>query len=126
MEDLGMSDDVVAATVSDMKILWKATDTGFEQTEWFGDIKVKHGAKFNEEIDYKFPLDGAEASKMVTTKIATGKYKQFCKNPDGSTTEWGLEFGDGSWCIVSFKLYLLQDNLLNLSFNISLLERQKS
>merc|ERR1712144_110244 len=52
---------------------------GVEQTEWFGDIKVKHGAKFNEEIDYKFPLDGAEASKMVTTKIATGKYKQFCK-----------------------------------------------
>jgi len=99
MEDLGMSDDVVAATVSGMKILWKATDTGFEQTEWFGDIKVKHGAKFNEEIDYKFPLDGAEASKMVTTKIATGKYKQFCKNPDGSTTEWTSEFGDGSWCI---------------------------
>merc|ERR1739848_45614 len=69
MEDLGMSDDVVAATVSGMKIQWKATDTG------------------------------AEVSKMVTTKIATGKYKQFCKNPDGSTTEWISEFGDGSWCI---------------------------
>ena len=62
---------------------------------------------------------------MVTTKIATGKYKQFCKNPDGSTTEWGLEFGDGSWCIVSFKLYLLQDNLLNLSLNISLFRKAK-
>ena len=104
LKEMTMSEELIAATLSDFNLKWKCTDSRYDIVERFGDIKEdRYGSKFDEEeIDYTLPVGRSiPPSKLITAKIAPGHYKQFCKNADGSTASFDFEFGDQCLCIVS-------------------------
>merc|ERR1712018_166824 len=92
MDKMGMPEALTAAMVDDYKFCWESCPEGFKMTEWFGDLKVKFAGKFNEEMDYQFPMEGVPASKFVATRTGLGKYNTVTKDANGCTTEWTFHF----------------------------------
>jgi len=91
MEKIGMPDSLICA-MEDYKLCFKACPEGFKMTEWFGDLKVNFSGKFNEEIEYQFPMEGVPASKAVVTRTGLGKYCTVTKDTSGTTIEWSFHF----------------------------------
>jgi len=91
MGKMGMPESFIAV-MEDYKFCWKTCEEGFDMTEWFGDLKVNYKGKFNEELEYKFPMEGIPASKAVSTRTGLGKYTTVTKDENGTTTEWNFHF----------------------------------
>merc|ERR1712107_638442 len=106
LKDDGMPDDFIATLVNEMTMQWKFTDSGYEMTEWFGGgLKVKTCGNFDEEVDYVFPVEGAEPMKYVTTKIGNGKYKAFIKQENGQPLLWKT-LKVSCWQLAYLKIWL--------------------
>ena len=116
LKDDGMPDDFIATLVSEMTMQWKFTDSGYEMTEWFGGgLKVKTCGNFDEEVDYVFPVEGAETMKYVTTKIGNGKYKAFIKQANGNINDWTFDFTGDEIKMVRHFFRILQTTIFGSS-----------
>lgn len=95
MQKEGMPEALIC-TFDDYKLCWEACAEGAKMVEWFGDLKVTIHCKFNEETDYKFPMEGVPATKYVVTKTGNGKYTSVGKDANGGILEWNFCFsGNG-------------------------------
>lgn len=91
-------DDFSAPILNDFRIKWKACDSGYAFTEWFGpDVVVKSGGKFDQEEEYVLPFEGIPPSKVLLTRLGCGKYKCVVKDAKGGTQDWNYEVGDGTF-----------------------------
>ena len=116
MKDDGMPDDFIATLVNEMTMQWKFTDSGYEMTEWFGGgLKVKTCGNFDEEVDYVFPVEGAEPMKYVTTKVGNGKYKAFIKQANGNINDWTFDFTGDEIKMVRHIFRILQTTIFGSS-----------
>ena len=60
-------------------------------------MKITTSGKFDEETEYKVPMEGVPSSKYIITKLGPGKYKAINKDESGTVFEYNTTFTDG-WC----------------------------
>ena len=83
-------------------------------TEWWGEFSMSTECKYDEEAEYKFPLDkepfpnGSQMyippSKYVFSKTGNGKYTWIMRDNEGRNTEWKFTFNGYKCMVVSFWL----------------------
>jgi len=84
------------------KFAFKSWEQGMKMTEWWGEFSMSTECKYDEEAEYKFPLDkepfpnGSQMyiapSKYVFSKTGNGKYTWIMKDNEGRNTEWKFTF----------------------------------
>ena len=83
-----------------------------KMTEWWGEFSMSTECKYDEEAEYKFPLDkepfpnGSQMyicpSKYVFSKTGNGKYTWIMRDNEGRNTEWKFTFNGYKCMVVSF------------------------
>lgn len=91
------------------KFAFKSWEQGMKMTEWWGEFSMSTECKYDEEAEYKFPLDkepfpnGSQMyicpSKYVFSKTGNGKYTWIMRDNEGRNTEWKFTF-NGYKCMV--------------------------
>jgi hypothetical protein len=87
-----------------MTMDWKSCDAGFNVVETYGDLKVCHRGKFDEEYDIKFSAEGLPTVKAVVVKCGSGKFKSVLKPDNGSVSEWNFNFTEEGLCMCGTNL----------------------
>ena len=81
-------------------------------TEWWGEFNYSYQCKFDEEAEFKFPMEKGEfpqemyipPAKFLFSKTGNGKYTLIFRDKEGRSTEWKYLFNDDKCEIVSFIL----------------------
>lgn len=86
---------------------FKTWDSGMKMTEWWGEFNYSYQCKFDEEAEFKFPMEKGEfpqdmyipSAKYVFSKTGNGKYTCIMKDKEGRSTEWKFHF-NGDKCMI--------------------------
>jgi len=87
------------------KFAFKTWDSGMKMTEWWGEYSYSYQCKFDEEAEFKFPMEKGEfpqemyipSAKYVFSKTGNGKYTCIMRDKEGRQTEWKFYF-NGDKC----------------------------
>lgn len=104
MKKLGYPDFFVNG-MDRYKFAFKTWDSGMKMTEWWGEFNYSYQCKFDEEAEFKFPMEKGEfpqemyipPAKYVFSKTGNGKYTMIFRDKEGRSTEWKFYF-NGDKC----------------------------
>jgi len=105
MKKLGYPDFFINA-MDRYKFAFKTWDSGMKMTEWWGEFSYSYQCKFDEEAEFKFPMEKGEfqdkdmyipPAKYVFSKTGNGKYTCIMRDQEGRQTEWKFYF-NGDKC----------------------------
>merc|ERR1712212_778244 len=104
MKKLGYPDFFVSG-MDRYKFAFKTWDSGMKMTEWWGEFNYSYQCKFDEEAEFKFPMEKGEfpqemyipPAKYVFSKTGNGKYTMIFRDKEGRSTEWKFYF-NGDKC----------------------------
>merc|ERR1712038_422159 len=105
MKKLGYPDFFINS-MDRYKFAFKTWDSGMKMTEWWGEFSYSYQCKFDEEAEFKFPMEKGEfqdkemyipPAKYVFSKTGNGKYTMIFRDKEGRSTEWKFYF-NGDKC----------------------------